>query len=326
MRVCTAASPCPPLASPCSRNQPPRWSPRNACACSCSSERTRAGIWPSRPFPFCPTNVPLPPPPPLWIRQSCFQFFFSLHNASVYGPKRMESGGEAQRARSMENDTIVVGNSGPSNVFISGATGPNAARINGHYVPTQETGLDGRILYLKSDCLHVCIEHRTKTNCSGVRSFTQAGDSVWQVKYVWSKGTDQCFAGVEGGCALEACVSRIWRVGMSNEFHEQPNVNMRTGAAARRAVTGPLSNTFALNFHPLLPPCPHFEEPFYFPNSHDDDGISCSWSSSALPKRAQSPRTTQMPLPSSSAELQVVSRRGSTGHMRQHMSEGRMDA
>ena len=163
-------------------------------------------------------------------------------------------------------------------------------------------------------------------NRSGVRSFTQAGDSVWQVKHVRSKGTDQCFAVVEGGCALEACVSRIWSVGMSNEFREQPNVKMRTGVAARRAVTEPLSNTFALNFHPLLPPCPHFEEPLYFANSHDDDGISCSWSSSALPKRAQSPRTTQMPLPSSSAELQVVLRRGSTGRMRQHMSEGRMDA
>ena len=159
-------------------------------------------------------------------------------------------------------------------------------------------------------------------NRSGVRSFTQAGDSVWQVKHVRSKGTDQCFADVEGGCALEACVSRIWRVGI----HEQPNVNMRTGVAAKRAVTDPLCNNFAFNFHPLLPPCPHFEEPLFFANSHDDDGISCSWSSSELPKRAQSPRTTQMPLPSSSAELQVVSRRGSTGRMRQHMSEGWMDA
>jgi hypothetical protein len=241
--------PCPPHSPPvmsslCSRNQQPRGLPRNcqgihleASTCSCSSERARAGIWPSRPFPF------------------------SLHNASVYGPKRMESGGEAQRARSMENDAIVDGSSGPSNIFISGATGPNAALINGHYVSTQETGLDathGRPLYMKSDCLHVCIEHRRKMNGSGLRSFTQ-GDSVWQVKHVWSKGTDQCLAGVEGGCALEACVSRVWRVVVSNEFHEQPNVKMRTGVAARRAVTDPLCNTFALNFHPLLPPCPHFE-------------------------------------------------------------------
>ena len=52
----------------------------------------------------------------------------------------------ADEARAIADD-----NSKATDVFISGATGPNAARINGHYVPTQETGLDGRILYLKSD-------------------------------------------------------------------------------------------------------------------------------------------------------------------------------
>jgi hypothetical protein len=89
LRVCTTASA--PVSSTRirvipvrSRNQQPRGLPRNTCTCSCGSERARAGIWPSRPFPFCPTNVPPPPPPPLWMRQSCFQFFFSLHNASVY--------------------------------------------------------------------------------------------------------------------------------------------------------------------------------------------------------------------------------------------------
>lgn len=140
-----------------------------------------------------------------------------------------------------EARAIAIDNSKATDVFISGATGPSAALINGHYVPTQETGLDathGLPLYMKSDCLHVCIEHRRKVNCSGIRSFAQ-GDSVWQVKHVWSKGTDQCFAGVEGGCALEACVSRVWRVGISNEFREQPNVKMVTGVAARRAVTDP---------------------------------------------------------------------------------------
>ena len=186
MRVCTTASALsstripsfhPSAAASSSRGG----LPRNTCTCSCSSERARAGIWPSRPFPF------------------------SLHNASVYGPKRMESGGEAQRARSMENDAIVDGSSGPSNIFISGAAGPNAALINGHYVSTQETGLDGRTLYLKCD-QSVCIEHRRKLYCSDLRICTQG---VWQVKHVSSKGTDQCLAGVEGGCALEACVSRV---------------------------------------------------------------------------------------------------------------------
>ena len=135
----------------------------------------------------------------------------------------------------MESDTIVGDSSGRSNIFISGATGPNAARINGHYVPTQDTSLDGRTLYLKSD-ESVCIEHRRKLYGFDRKIFNQG---VWQVKNVSSKGTDQCFAGVEGGCALEACVSRIWNVGVSNEFREQPNVKMMTGVAAKRAVTGP---------------------------------------------------------------------------------------
>ena len=147
----------------------------------------------------------------------------------------MESGGEAQRARSMESDTIVVGTSGLSNIFISGATGPNAALINGHYVPTQDTGSDGRTLYLKSD-ESVCIEHRRILYCSDFQIFSHGS---WQVKRVSSKGTDECLAGIEGGCALEACVSYIWNVACSGEFQEQPDVIIRTGVAAKRAVTGP---------------------------------------------------------------------------------------
>ncbi len=116
-----------------------------------------------------------------------------------------------------EARAIAVDNSKATDVFISGATGLNAARINGHYVPTQETGLDGRILYLKSDfeCHYeegvfddtripsadnakgvMCIEHRS-------------GD--WEVKHVLQRGTAMCYACFTNGSSLETCTSRLWR-------------------------------------------------------------------------------------------------------------------
>jgi hypothetical protein len=187
------------------------------------------------------------------MRQSCFQFFFSLHNASVYGPKRMESGGEAQRARSIENDTIVDGSSGPSNIFISGATGPNAALINGHYVPTQETGLDGRILYLKSDFdmnydeesffdgRDASVDHAKGLMCIEHRS----GD--WEVKHVSQRGTALCYACFKNGSSLETCTSRLWRAVWIDqmdqidqmEWRDDRNIKLVSGEKAMKAVKCP---------------------------------------------------------------------------------------
>ncbi len=163
----------------------------------------------------------------------------------------MESGGEAQRARSMESDTIAGGSSGPSNIFISGATGPNAALINGHYVPTQEsqTGLDGRPLYMKSDfdvnyedgvhddriasadnakCL-MCIEHRS---------------GYWEVKHVSQRGTALCYACFKNGLSLETCTSRLWRavriVGPDQmEWRDDRKIKLVTGEKAMKAVRCP---------------------------------------------------------------------------------------
>ena len=165
----------------------------------------------------------------------------------------MESGGEAQRARSMENDTIVDGNSGPSNIFISGATGPNAARINGHYVPTQETGLDGRILYLKSDFdmtydeesffdgRDASVDHSKGLMCIEHRS------GNWEVKHVSQRGTALCFACFKNGLSLETCTSRLWRAVWIDqmdqidqmEWRDDRKIKLVSGEKAMKAVRCP---------------------------------------------------------------------------------------
>ncbi len=97
-------------------------------------------------------------------------------------------------------------------LFISGATCVNAAGINGLFEPTQEKGADGRVLYAKRGDISVCMEHAAGT---------------WQIKDVSSKGTDDCFASVEGGCAAEACTSRQWMVSFdSKTFSDAPHVKM----------------------------------------------------------------------------------------------------
>ena len=108
-------------------------------------------------------------------------------------------------------------------VFISGATGPKAEFINGYFLPTEEKGLDGRVLYSKRGDGSMCIEHL---------------EERWQVKPVSSKGTAACYASVAGGCALPGCDSRVWRVSDGKALGEQPCVKMATGADAELQVSG----------------------------------------------------------------------------------------
>jgi hypothetical protein len=96
-------------------------------------------------------------------------------------------------------------------VFISGATGVNAAWINGFFEPTQEKGADGRVLYAKRGDGGVCMEHFLGT---------------WQVKRVSAKGTLNCYAAVAGGCAAEACISRQWTVLDGKSFAGAPLVKI----------------------------------------------------------------------------------------------------
>ena len=103
-------------------------------------------------------------------------------------------------------------------MFISGATGVNAAAINGFFEPTQEKGPDGRALYAKRGDASVCIEHY---------------GGYWQVKAVSSKGTGVCTAIVAGGCGLEACTSRVWKVWDGKAFHDAPSVKLVAEAEVR---------------------------------------------------------------------------------------------
>jgi hypothetical protein len=108
-------------------------------------------------------------------------------------------------------------------VFISGATGPWAAGINGFYGVTEEKSLDGRLVLSKRGDPSICIEHH------GGR---------WQVKSVSSKGKNICMAYVAGGCALEDCALHVWRVGNGKDYGDQPSVKMATGREADRQVSG----------------------------------------------------------------------------------------
>jgi hypothetical protein len=112
-------------------------------------------------------------------------------------------------------------------VFISGATGDNAADINGFFEPTQEKGLDGRVLYAKRGDASVCIEHY---------------GGKWRVKPVSEKGKGTgivsiCMAYVAGGCGLEACTSRVWWMYDGKAWNDAPSMKLVAGAEAERQET-----------------------------------------------------------------------------------------
>jgi hypothetical protein len=110
-------------------------------------------------------------------------------------------------------------------VFISGATGPHAAAINGFYSVSEEKSLDGHLVLIKRSDPSMCIEHYRRK---------------WQVKAVSDKGKDQCKAYIAGWCALEDCTSRVWKVNDNPEHphFEQPSVKMATGREAEWQVSG----------------------------------------------------------------------------------------
>ena len=126
--------------------------------------------------------------------------------------------------------------SAPHHVFISGATGVNAAAINGAYYSTGETS-DGHPLLRKRGDAGMLMEHFNRQ---------------WHVKAVSLKGTANSYAFVQGGCALAACTSRQWTVSFDGEtFSDAPGVKMVTGAEAERKVSG---CCLRAHQHALLPP------------------------------------------------------------------------
>jgi hypothetical protein len=122
-------------------------------------------------------------------------------------------------AKSAVEADILKNESRTTCIFISGVKGPNSV-INGLYSPTQETGQDGRTIYLKSGEIGdeaLCIEHF---------------GGQWQVKNQSDRGSSLCCAFVEGGCALEYCRLREWRVVDVMDFVAQPSVSIVAVAEA----------------------------------------------------------------------------------------------
>jgi hypothetical protein len=116
-------------------------------------------------------------------------------------------------------------NSKAADIFISGVKGRHSV-VNGLYSPTQETGQDGRVLYRKSDesgDQALCIEHF---------------EGRWRVKNESDRGSGACRAYVEGGCALEECRSRTWKVVDGELFVQMPSVRMVTGSKAKSQASG----------------------------------------------------------------------------------------
>ncbi len=110
-------------------------------------------------------------------------------------------------------------------MFIFGATGVLcSAVVNGYYEPTEEKGVDGRVMYRKVGDGGVWIEHF---------------EGHWGIKYGTNKGKDACTALLLNcHCALESCASRVWKVLDHSKalFFEQPSVKISTGAEAEQQV------------------------------------------------------------------------------------------
>ena len=122
-----------------------------------------------------------------------------------------------------EARAVAADNARAGPVFISGAAVLRSAAINGFYTVTEEKSSDGRVVLSKRGDASMCIEHFA---------------GVWLVKRVSSKGTNAYIAGVQGGCALEDCTSRVWRVANGNEFEDHSSVKMAIGSEAERQVSG----------------------------------------------------------------------------------------
>ncbi len=136
----------------------------------------------------------------------------------------IEAFGKAKAAVEAKAEAAILrDNSKATDVFISGITDRDSVWIedspNGLYSPSQETGHDGRILYMHRGDLHdFCIEHF---------------EGQWQVKNEMDRGSGVCCAFVQGNCALEDCCSRGWHVVYGDEIVSQPDVKIVTGQQAK---------------------------------------------------------------------------------------------
>jgi hypothetical protein len=105
------------------------------------------------------------------------------------------------------------------------------AVINGIYDPIpNEKSQDGRVRYRKRDDVQLWIEHH------GGR---------WDVKNSEDLGSNTCKATIPGGCRLELCKARDWKVADGGFLKVQQNVYLTFGAEAERMVGARHSALFA---------------------------------------------------------------------------------
>jgi hypothetical protein len=86
------------------------------------------------------------------------------------------------------------------------------------YDPVFSEKWEGRLLYRKRDDADKWIEHF---------------GGKWEVKAASNRGSDNCWAWIEGGCALEACGSRDWNV-YDKSWIQQKSVCLTYGSEAIR--------------------------------------------------------------------------------------------
>ena len=119
---------------------------------------------------------------------------------------------------------ILNDNSKAVDMVINFVQGVNS-KINGLYLPTQETGQDGRRLYRKSGESGdeaLCIEHF---------------EGEWQIKAESHRFSGIHFASVEGGCVLEDCRESNWRVYNSAGKLKVQDVKIMTEEEANAKVS-----------------------------------------------------------------------------------------
>ena len=147
---------------------------------------------------------------------------------------------EHMAAMSAAGNYFLISGATADCLFISGATGIHAGAINGGYDRTGEMCI-GYALYRKRCDPGIIMEHRGED---------------WEVKPVSSKGTGGCIAFVKGGCAAEACTSRMWKVADGATWQDAPSVKMVTGAEAQRQVERRCMRALQ---HPPPPPPPRVQ-------------------------------------------------------------------
>lgn len=110
---------------------------------------------------------------------------------------------------------VAEDNAQATTVLISGASGWWSEAINGFFAPTQEKGLDGRVVYSKCGSGDMCIVHR------GGR---------WEVINAESKFRDGSVAVVTGGCSLKACGSCQFKVNNHSDGKDKQTLTIEAGS------------------------------------------------------------------------------------------------